>query len=162
MSKLIGYIGMMSAGKTSYLIDEYENALLEHKKVLVWNDLESRDGRHIRKTVDPKDFEYYDVVLVDELQFQNKGLLLSLILNCRTDVKIVWGGLKYTFDYQKFSTTESAIKISDIVNNVPVKCSVEDCDSYATQYIVKNGGGLNKENYKVVCNNHYEKAGGTW
>lgn len=161
MSKIVGYVGMMTSGKSAFLIDAYEQALMAHKRVCIINDtIESRDGRIIHQSVyDLRDLAKYDVIMIDELQFEDVDFLDKVIKNASPKATIMWASLDFDYKGEPFETTKRAMELSDILNWVPVKCEVNGCDNLATRYLTKNGGGIDKENYSVVCDHHYEKGG---
>lgn len=161
MSKIVGYVGMMTSGKSAFLIDAYEQALMAHNRVCIINDtIESRDGRVIHQTgYNSRDLAQYDVIMIDELQFEDVDFLDEIIKKASPAATIVWAGLDFDYKGEPFETTKRAMDLSDILNWVPVKCEVNGCDNLATQYLTKNGGGIDKANYSVVCDYHYEKGG---
>jgi len=161
MSKVVGYVGMMTSGKSAFLIDAYEQALMAHKRIHIINDtIDSRVGRVIHQTgYDTQDLAKYDVIMIDELQFEDVDFLDKVIKNTSPTATIMWAGLDFDYKGEPFGTTKRAMELSDILNLVSVKCEVNGCDNLATQYLTKNGGGIDKANYSVVCDHHYEKGG---
>ena len=139
MSKLEVVCGPMFSGKTDELIDRFDRALADGRSVVAIKP--ARDGRHLpdrivshsgreipaRSVGSAEDVQALgssnELVLIDELQFFDPALCVTLKILRDQGVEIVAVGLDRDFRRQEFETTAQLAKDASKVVRLAGVCS---------------------------------------
>lgn len=175
MKKLIVNVGSMFSGKTTALIQQGERYLIAKKKVIYIKP--SIDNRYSKdeiithkgtkvKAVNSNtkylscSLEGYDVILIDEIQFFDKGIVKDIENLIRSGKTVVVSGLDMDYLGNPFETTMYLMGIADVVNKFKAICEFCGEDATYSHRICKSNEQIllgEKESYIPLCRNCYDK-----
>lgn len=176
--RLIAFVGPMGSGKTTTLINLYNDFKKDGKKVLAIkpiidtrydeNKIVSHDGLEIPCIAVETGYdiafiegiEEYDAILIDEMQFFDDFMtiaVLEAIVNCGIDVYVF--GLDLNSEGTVFGLMGEILAHADEVFKLKTKCHKCGADARISMYIKGEKeseiliGGLDV--YKPTCRNCY-------
>lgn len=178
MSRLVVNVGGMFSGKTSELQRQGERHLLAgHTVIFLKPTIDDRYSKseivtHIGAKVkavcvgkgesitDHVDIEKVDAVLIDEVQFFDKGIVWDIWYLLKKGIQVYCSGLDMDFTGDGFETVKELMACADVVQKFHAVC--EDCGADAvitakrtdSTKLVELGS---KETYKPVCRKCYLK-----
>jgi thymidine kinase len=191
MSKLVFHYASMNAGKTTRLLQVAHSFTSSGKKVVcLLPDIETRFGEakgviKSRLNIETpatviykndnildliEDWESYDLVLIDEVQFLTKEQVeqISDIVD-NHGVTVLAYGLRVDFMGNLFEGTKAMFEIADKFEEIQGVCSHASCSRSSSHnlrvdsngIVVKDGQQVSigaESSYHAVCRGHYKKS----
>lgn len=180
-SNLTVNVGGMFSGKTTELLRQGKRHMLAKDDVIYikpniddrYSDTKvvSHDGEasdyNTTLVIDPKDtilcdeVKKADVILIDEVQFFDKGIILDILILLEHGKKIYCSGLDLSYNNKVFEVTAHLMGFADVVNKFKAVCSECGRDAWitakkgshkVTDDIVDVGSG---EKYIPLCRECY-------
>lgn len=175
---IIVYTGPMFAGKSTALLEEYNNIKNKASIVCFKPSKDNRDKTQIRargveQKVDAIVITKFDEIpnyinentkhiFIDEVQFINGNFNILSKLSVEKDIDIYVGGLKQTSELRPFGTMPYILAIADFVIELRAECECGKNAFYTYCKVDKKSEVLvgDKKEYIPVCRECYLKYTG--
>lgn len=191
MAKLVFYYSSMNAGKTTRLLQVAHSYSSTGKRVCCLlpdidtrfgeerGVIKSRIGAERQATIIPEgstDFvslmghpSFFDVILVDEVQFLNKEQIQALSdLVDEHNVTVLCYGLRLDFMGNSFEGSNALFECADLIEEIKGVCCHPDCTKRSTHNLkvvdgvaIKHGIQFEigaESQYFAVCRSHWKKG----
>lgn len=167
-SNLTINVGGMFSGKTTELLRQGKRHCLAKDKVIyIKPNIDNRysDTKIVSHTGDFTDAlvldisepiyrdvtKDADVILIDEVQFFDRGIVLDILLLLKLGKKVYCSGLDLSYDNKPFEVTGTLMGFADYVNKFKAVCS--ECGEDA--YITAKKSGANSETIDIGSGDKY-------